>query len=107
MQTSRRSILSAGLVTGSAAVAGTLSFPDTRATAASPALAVDPFTLGVASGDPDSDSFVHLDPARAVAARRRRAGRDADRAATGSSGRSPRDERFRHVVALRYRDRRA
>ncbi len=59
MQTSRRSILSAGLVTGSAAAfTGTISLPDTRASAATPELSVDPFTLGVASGDPSSDGFV-------------------------------------------------
>lgn len=58
MQTSRRSILSAGLVTGSLAAVGTLSLPDTRASAASPTLAADPFTVGVASGDPWPDGFV-------------------------------------------------
>jgi len=58
MQTSRRTILSAGLVTGSAALVGNLTLLDTRATAASPRLPVDPFTLGVASGDPAPDGFV-------------------------------------------------
>ena len=58
MQTSRRTVLSAGLVTGSVALAGSLSLPDQRASAASPALPVDPFTLGVASGDPSYDGFV-------------------------------------------------
>jgi alkaline phosphatase D len=58
MQTSRRSILSAGLVTGSLAAVGSFSLPDTRASAASPALGADPFTLGVASGDPWPDGFV-------------------------------------------------
>ncbi len=35
-----------------------MSLADTRASAATPSLAVDPFTLGVASGDPSHDGFV-------------------------------------------------
>jgi len=68
VQTSRRTILSAGLVTGSTVVAGAglarasatqpLSPVDLRRTAAATALPADPFTLGVASGDPASDGFV-------------------------------------------------
>jgi alkaline phosphatase D len=58
MQTSRRSILSAGLVTGSAAALATVSLPDVRATAAAPPLSAYPFTLGIASGDPAPDGFV-------------------------------------------------
>jgi alkaline phosphatase D len=56
MQTSRRTVLSAGLAGGSALALGIA--PDLRASAAAPALPADPFTLGVASGDPAPDGFV-------------------------------------------------
>jgi alkaline phosphatase D len=65
VQTSRRTILSAGAVTGgallvggastSSAVAGPL---DRRPSAAAARLRTDPFTVGVASGDPAPDGFV-------------------------------------------------
>ena len=78
MQTSRRNILSAGLVGTTLLTAATLERPgtaaaahpapahptlahptlDRRPTAASPRLGTDPFTLGVASGDPSPDGFV-------------------------------------------------
>ena len=58
METSRRTILSAALITGSAALVGNATLLDARATAATPKIAVDPFTLGVASGDPAPDGFV-------------------------------------------------
>ncbi len=50
-------MIQTGLVTGTLATLGT-GVLDTRATAASPALRADPFTLGVASGDPAPDGFV-------------------------------------------------
>jgi len=58
METSRRSVLKAGLAS-TAAVAG-LSVPalTTPTTAAATAVRQDPFTLGVASGDPWPDGFV-------------------------------------------------
>ena len=57
MQTSRRLLVKTGLVTGAVA---TLTAPtlDLRATAAAAAPRTDPFTLGVASGDPTSDGVV-------------------------------------------------
>jgi len=64
MQTSRRTLLSAGVVTGTAltATAGPVSAAtsrlDLRPTAATPRLSTDPFTLGIASGDPAPDGFV-------------------------------------------------
>ena len=69
MQTSRRGILSAGLAGGVSAVALAPLAPapvpasaaparDRRPTAAAGPLPVDPFTLGVASGDPEPDGFV-------------------------------------------------
>jgi len=60
MDSSRRTILKAGLVTGTAAVAatGSAGLLDTRATAAAAPLPSDPFTLGVASGEPLPDGFV-------------------------------------------------
>ena len=69
MQTSRRSILSAGLAGGVSAAAlaplapalapaSAARTPDRRPTAAARSLPVDPFTLGVASGDPEPDGFV-------------------------------------------------
>jgi alkaline phosphatase D len=57
MQTSRRTLIRTGLVTGTLATLGT-GVADTRASAATPALRTDPFTLGVASGDPTPDGFV-------------------------------------------------
>jgi alkaline phosphatase D len=64
MQTSRRTLLSAGVLTGSALAvtaapaAATSQRLDLRPTAAAPRLPADPFTLGVASGDPAPDGFV-------------------------------------------------
>ncbi|GAA1930138.1 alkaline phosphatase D family protein [Nocardioides lentus] len=64
MQTSRRTVLSAGAVTGGALLVGSAAAPapaeprDRRATAAAQRLPADPFTLGVASGDPAPDGFV-------------------------------------------------
>ncbi|HSE71162.1 MAG TPA: alkaline phosphatase D family protein [Nocardioidaceae bacterium] len=57
METSRRTVIKAGLVAGSATlvpVAGPGAVPATAA----PALRQNPFTLGVASGDPWPDGFV-------------------------------------------------
>ncbi|WBQ02242.1 alkaline phosphatase D family protein [Kribbella sp. CA-293567] len=56
METSRRSVLKAGLAS-SAAVAG-LAGLTTATTAAATPIPQDPFTLGVASGDPWPDGFV-------------------------------------------------
>ncbi|NEA32825.1 alkaline phosphatase D family protein [Streptomyces sp. SID13031] len=56
METSRRSVLKAGLAS-SAAVAGLASLT-TPTTAAATPIPQDPFTLGVASGDPWPDGFV-------------------------------------------------
>ncbi|WP_020390007.1 alkaline phosphatase D family protein [Kribbella catacumbae] len=56
METSRRSVLKAGLAS-TAAVAG-LSSPTSPTTAAATPLPQDPFTLGVACGDPWPDGFV-------------------------------------------------
>jgi alkaline phosphatase D len=58
METSRRSLLTTGLMTGGLALAGVTALLDQRPSAAAPALRVDPFTLGVASGDPLPDGFV-------------------------------------------------
>ena len=64
MQTSRRTLLSAGVLTGTAltATAGPVSAAttrlDLRPTAATPRLRTNPFTLGIASGDPAPDGFV-------------------------------------------------
>ncbi|WP_322457776.1 alkaline phosphatase D family protein [Nocardioides bizhenqiangii] len=53
-------MLRAGVVAGAATVTvtGPIGLPDTRATAAASPLRRDPFTLGVASGDPLPDGFV-------------------------------------------------
>ncbi len=51
----RRTVLTTSAAVGAVAGAGVL---DQRPTAAAPALRADPFTLGVASGDPASDGFV-------------------------------------------------
>jgi alkaline phosphatase D len=56
VQTSRRSILSAGAVGGAAALVPLTA--EARPTAATRRLSADPFTLGVASGDPDPSGFV-------------------------------------------------
>ena len=61
--TSRRTLVRTGLVTGAVVAAGGLAGPrpaglDSRASAASPRLRTDPFTLGVASGDPSPDGVV-------------------------------------------------
>jgi len=66
MQTSRRTLLSAGALTGTAlavtlrptGAAAATPYVDRRPTAATSRLAADPFTLGVASGDPAPDGFV-------------------------------------------------
>lgn len=58
--TSRRHLLIGG-VAGGLAAAGTgvaSAFPDMRATAATRPLPANPFTLGIASGDPNADGFV-------------------------------------------------
>jgi len=55
MQTSRRTVIKAGAIAGTALA---LPVMDLRPTAASTPLAKDPFTLGVASGDPAPDGFV-------------------------------------------------
>ncbi len=57
MQTSRRVLIRTGLVTGAAAVLSAPRF-DTRATAAVTPPRTNPFTLGVASGDPLPDGVV-------------------------------------------------
>ena len=56
MDTSRRTLLKAGLVAGGAGAFATA--PGLSPAAATPPLARDPFTLGVASGDPWPDGFV-------------------------------------------------
>jgi alkaline phosphatase D len=58
--TSRRTLLSAGVVSGTSFVlSGAGKRPvDRRWTAPTPPLRADPFTLGVASGDPAHDGFV-------------------------------------------------
>ncbi|RHW28019.1 alkaline phosphatase [Nocardioides immobilis] len=60
MRSTRRSMLQAGVVAGAATVTvtGPLGLLDTRASAAAAPLRRDPFTLGVASGDPLPDGFV-------------------------------------------------
>ena len=59
METSRRILLKTGLVTGGAALAaGVPALLDQRPSAAAPPPRTDPFTLGVASGDPLPDGFV-------------------------------------------------
>lgn len=65
MHPSRRSVLGAGalgvptlLLAPTAAGAAPTGVPDTRPSAATPALRTAPFTLGVASGDPSPDGFV-------------------------------------------------
>ena len=58
METSRRSLLRAGLVAGAATAVPATWWDATRASAATPALPGTPFTLGVASGDPWPDGFV-------------------------------------------------
>ncbi len=57
MQTSRRVLLRTGLVTGTAALLATRPL-DTRASAAAVPPTTNPFTLGVASGDPLPDGVV-------------------------------------------------
>lgn len=65
MDSTRRSALRTGLVVGSAALvtgaanaAGAAPRADARPTAAAVIPRSDPFTLGVASGDPEPDGFV-------------------------------------------------
>ena len=55
METSRRSVLKAGLASTAVGLAPTLNTPTT---AAATPVRQDPFTLGVASGDPWPDGFV-------------------------------------------------
>src|SRR6476661_4096694 len=55
---SRRTLLRGGLATGTVALAGAGLVVDSRPSAAAGIPAADPFTLGVASGDPEPDGFV-------------------------------------------------
>jgi alkaline phosphatase D len=57
METSRRSVLKAGLLTASTAAVTGLTLSTPTQAAATP-IRQDPFTLGVASGDPWPDGFV-------------------------------------------------
>ena len=87
METSRRSVLKAGLAS-TAAVAGLTPALTTPTTAAATPVRQNPFTLGVASGDPDHDGFVLW--TRLAPTRWPRTASAACRAArTPSSGRSP------------------
>ncbi|WP_083707087.1 alkaline phosphatase D family protein [Intrasporangium flavum] len=54
----RRTVLRTGLATGAVALAGGSVLLDSRPSAAAPTPTADPFTLGVASGDPAPDGFV-------------------------------------------------
>ena len=58
MDTSRRSIIKTGVMTGGVALVGGGTLLDQRPSAAARSPRVDPFTLGVASGDPSPDGFV-------------------------------------------------
>jgi alkaline phosphatase D len=58
MQTSRRNILRVGAASGPLALVPAGVLADTRPTAAAAPLGSDPFTVGVASGDPAPDGFV-------------------------------------------------
>ncbi|PUA80872.1 alkaline phosphatase D family protein [Nocardioides currus] len=58
METSRRILLKTALATGGVALAGGAVLIDQRPSAATSPLRSDPFTLGVASGDPLPDGFV-------------------------------------------------
>lgn len=61
MTPTRRTLLQAGLATGTVAASAYVAPPalaDRRPTAAAPPPKVDPFTLGIASGDPWPDGFV-------------------------------------------------
>lgn len=63
MSPTRRTVVKAGVVAGSVTAATAAGVPlssrrDRRASAATPPLAADPFTLSVASGDPLPDGFV-------------------------------------------------
>ena len=58
MDHSRRTLLKAGLVTTTAALAPAAVILDARPSAAAVLPKTDPFTLGVASGDPSPDGFV-------------------------------------------------
>ncbi|MBW8732433.1 MAG: alkaline phosphatase D family protein [Terrabacter sp.] len=55
---SRRTLLRGGLATGTVALAGAGVVLDSRPSAAAVIPAANPFTLGVASGDPEPDGFV-------------------------------------------------
>jgi alkaline phosphatase D len=57
-QPSRRTVLRSGLATGTIALAGAGVVVDSRPSAAAVVPAANPFTLGVASGDPAPDGFV-------------------------------------------------
>ncbi len=58
METSRRSVIKAGLVVGGTSIATATGLDSSPARAAGRALRTDPFTLGVACGDPWPDGFV-------------------------------------------------
>lgn len=58
METSRRNALRAGALVGSAALVPGAVLLDQRPSAAAVTPRTDPFTLGVASGDPEPDGFV-------------------------------------------------
>ncbi len=58
MHTTRRTVLRAGLVAGTAALVPVSTVIDARPSAAAVIPASNPFTLGVASGDPAPDGFV-------------------------------------------------
>ncbi len=58
MDTSRRSIIKTGIMTSGVALVGAGTLLDQRPSAAARIPKADPFTLGVASGDPLPDGFV-------------------------------------------------
>lgn len=58
MDSSRRTLLRAGLLTGAATTITTAAAAQTRTSAAAGIPPADPFTLGVASGEPSPDGFV-------------------------------------------------
>ena len=58
LRSSRRAVLRGGLATGAVALAGTSVVVGSRSSAAAVIPSTDPFTLGVASGDPAPDGFV-------------------------------------------------
>ena len=58
LRSSRRAVLRGGLATGAVALAGSSIVVGSRSSAAAVIPATDPFTRGVASGDPAPDGFV-------------------------------------------------